>query len=65
MSSILPNGPTNKTEGQLQDPVRPALRDRAERDSVIFTQHYELRRQWLAGFMRGCAQRLFSFFRVR
>ncbi len=65
MGAILPNGSTIKTEEQIKRSVRPARRDCAEGDSVIFTQHYDLRRQWLAGLMRGCAQRLLSFFRVR
>ena len=65
MSLIAPNGSTIKTEEQIKDPARPVRRDCAEGDSVTFTQHYDLRRQWLAGLMRGGAQRLFRFFRAR
>jgi hypothetical protein len=48
---------------RTQSDTRPARRDCAEGDSVIFTQHHSLRRQWLAGLVRDGAQRLWNFFR--
>jgi hypothetical protein len=48
-----------------QSDTRPARRDRAEGDSVIFTQHHSLRRQWLVGLVSEGAQRLWAFFRTK